>query len=365
MLSLVFLVIITWGNLRGMRESSLIFSLPTYCFIVGLLALLAVAAWKFVILGMRPYPPHEVDVARLLSTTAEPLTLFMILRAFSGGCTALTGIEAISNGVPAFRKPESRNAATTLIIMAFIAMTMFVGLTWFAHHLRHLYPERPILALPMNVAGIPYQTVVSQIARATFGGQSWFYFFIQIATMAILVVAANTAFADFPRLSSVMARDGFLPRQLMNLGDKLVFQNGILTLSAVAGVLIVWSAGHTHKLLPLYAVGVFIAFTCSQAGMMVWQTRHRQPRWQFKAGLNAVGAAVTSIVALILFITKFHDGAWVVGLLLALLFLLFHTVSRHYADNRRKLEIRDDFSAPGKTSSRALVLVPRVHMGIL
>jgi len=364
-LSLFFLAIVTWGNLRGMRESGIIFALPTYAFIFGIFALLAVACWKFMILGTAPYPPHNVDVSMLIASSAEPLALFLILRAFSAGCTALTGIEAISDGVPAFRKPESRNAAITLVTMCVITVIMFVGLSWFAQYLNRFNPQFPIVTLPQGHAGIPYQTVVSQVARSTFGPGNWFYYFIQIATMAILVVAANTAFADFPRLSYFMARDGFMPRQLMSLGDRLVYQNGIVTLSLVSGLLIIWSRANIHVLLPLYAVGVFISFTMSQAGMVAWQFKHKVKLWQLRAALSAFGGAITAVVAVVLFVTRFKDGAWIVGVLLIILMLLFKAIHGHYANNLKNLEItRDPDPIPPKLNT-VLLLVPRIHMGIL
>ncbi|MEI6514068.1 MAG: APC family permease, partial [bacterium] len=237
-IALALLAMITWANLRGVRESGAIFALPTYSFIVGIFIMLGVAFWKFVIMGQTPAIPHNISPAEILPTVSkavEPITLFFLLRAFSAGCTALTGIEAISDGVAAFRKPESRNAAITLGAMGSLLVVMFLGISWLANFL-HIMPI---------TEGPHYQTVLSQIARATLDSGG-LYFFIQIATMSVLVLAANTAFADFPRLSYFMARDGFLPRQLMAVGDRLVYQNGIVTLAAVAGFLIWTHEANAH-----------------------------------------------------------------------------------------------------------------------
>src|SRR5256712_11197908 len=293
-MALAFVVILMLGNLRGVRESARLFAAPTYFFIISILAMIAVGAWRYATGGLEPVAP----AAEASLTATGALTTFTLLRAFSNGCTAMTGVEAVSNGVPAFRPPESRNASATLVAMAVIAITMFMGITLLAHAYRIVPSET--------------ETVVSQIARGTFGGRSLLYYAVQAATMLILVLAANTAYADFPRLASIVARDRFLPRQFMNQGDRLAFSNGIVILSVLAATLLVVFGGDTHALIPLYMIGVFVSFTLSQAGMVVhWRTL-RTPGWRTSAAINGFGAFVTGIVLLIVASTKAHEGAWVI-----------------------------------------------------
>src|SRR5712691_7929002 len=242
-LGLGFLVLLTLGNLRGIRESGRIFAVPTYFFIVSILVLIGVGVWRFFPGGIAPIQAESSLAANQLSN----LTLLTMLTAFSNGCTAMTGVEAVSNGVPAFRPPEAKNAASTLVAMALLAVTMFVGITLLAH--------------AYGVIPNEHETVVSQLARGVFGGRGLPYYLVQAATMLILVLAANTAFADFPRLSSIVARDRFLPRQFMNQGDRLAFSNGIVILSSLGALLLVVFGGDTHALIPLYMIGVFVSFT--------------------------------------------------------------------------------------------------------
>ena len=257
-----------------------------------------------------PPPEHALPPGTTL------LPVFVLLTAFSNGCTALTGVEAVSNGVPAFKPPESRNAAQTLMAMAVMSIAMFVGITLLAH----------AYAIVPNDA----ETVVSQIARATFGGRGWAYYAVQAGTMAILVLAANTAYADFPRLSSILARDRFLPRQFMNQGDRLAFSNGILILSGLASVLLVAFHGDTHSLIPLYMIGVFVSFTLSQAGMVLhWRTL-RGPGWRTSAAISGFGAMVTGIVLVIVATTKAAEGAWIILVMIPVLVTIFEITKRHY-----------------------------------
>ena len=273
-IALGFVALIMVGNLRGVRESGRIFAVPTYFFIVSILGMLGLGAWRYFTGAIAP--PHELAHP---ATAASLLTTFALLTAFSNGCTAMTGVEAVSNGVPAFRPPESRNAASTLVAMGVLSITMFMGITLLAH----------AYALVPNDA----ETVVSQLARATFGGGTVLYFAAQAATMLILVLAANTAYADFPRLASIVARDRFLPRQFTNQGDRLAFSNGILILSVLAAALLVVFGGDTHALIPLYMIGVFVSFTLSQAGMVIHWRRSREPGWRSSAVVNGFGALVT------------------------------------------------------------------------
>jgi hypothetical protein len=250
-----------------------------------------------------------------------------LLRAFSNGCTAMTGVEAVSNGVPAFKPPEARNAAATMVIMAALAITMFVGITLLAQAYR---------IVPSNE-----ETVVSQLARGVFHGRGVPYYLVQAATMLILVLAANTAYADFPRLASILARDRYLPRQFMNQGDRLAFSNGILGLSAFAALLLVLFGGDTHALIPLYMIGVFVSFTLSQAGMVVHWRARRERGWRASAAINGAGALVTAVVLVVVAVTKAHEGAWIIMLLTPILVVLFQKTKAHYSAVAAQLTLTD------------------------
>ena len=337
-IALGFVALLAVGNLRGVRESGRIFAAPTYFFIVSILALVGIGAWHFATGSIVPsVPPADAAGGQL-----GILTTFMLLTAFSNGCTAMTGVEAVSNGVPAFRPPESRNAAATLVAMAGLAITMFLGITLLAHAYGIIPSET--------------ETVVSQLARATLGGRSALYYAVQVATMLILVLAANTAYADFPRLASIVARDRFLPRQFMTQGDRLAFSNGILILSALAGLLLVAFDGDTHALIPLYMIGVFVSFTLSQAGMVVHWRRLRTPGWKASAVINGFGAAVTGVVLVIVGATKGAEGAWIIMLMIPLLVGLFVITRRHYDEVASDLTLRG--VSPDTTPARHVVLVP-------
>jgi len=295
-----------------MKESGRLFALPTYAFIALCGGLVVVGLIRWVIGDL----PEAVKTANVQAS--QGLTVFLILKAFSGGCSAMTGTEAISNAVPAFKPPESRNAGITLGIMASVLGFLLIGVT--------------ALSRILHVAAYSdgSDTVLSQIARAVYGDGGVFYFALQIATMAILFLGANTSYAGFPRLSSVLARDGLMPRQFMNRGDRLVFSNGIigLTIAAIAVVLIF--GGQTHKMIPLYAVGVFLSFTLSQGGMVVHWFRLRSRGWRRKAAMNGLGAVLTGVVAGVITITKFTHGAYVVVIAIIALIAAFYTVRRHY-----------------------------------
>src|SRR6185436_1052904 len=290
------LAILMLGNLRGIRESGRIFAVPTYFFVVSIAVLLAFGAYKYLTGGIVP-----VQATLPPDAGSSKLTIFLLLTAFANGCTAMTGVEAVSNGVPAFRPPEAKNASATLVAMALIAIVMFVGITVLAH----AYGVVPTAA----------ESGVSQLGRAIFG-TNIVYYLLQAATMFILVLAANTAYADFPRLASIVARDRYLPRQFMNQGDRLAFSNGILVLSVFAAVLIIAFRGDTQRLLPLYMIGVFISFTLSQAGMVIHWRKTREPGWKTSAFINGFGALVTGVVLVIVAITKTFEGAWIVLLLI-------------------------------------------------
>ena len=276
------------------------------------------------------------------------MTTFFLLRAFAQGCTALTGVEAVSDGVPAFKPPEAKNARIVLAWLGVILITLFMGITFLARHY-HLTP-------------IPEETVVSQLARQIFGG-GLLYYEIQAVTMLILILAANTSFADFPRLSYFLARDGFIPRQFGTRGDRLVFSNGILILGGTAAGLVIVFGGETHALIPLYALGVFISFTLSQASMVRRWLVRREEGWWWRWWLNAVGATTTGVVMLVIGVTKFADGAWIVMLLIPILVLTFLMVHRHYADVARQLSL-EGYAGPPPIEHTVLVLVGDLHKGV-
>ncbi|HEX6951037.1 MAG TPA: APC family permease [Nitrospira sp.] len=335
-LCLFTILVVVVLNLRGVRESGRVFAVPTYLFIGSFLIMIGTGLIQL-------YLGTSQDTAGSALNTAaiEGVSLFLILRAFSSGCTALTGIEVISNGVSAFRKPEPQNAAITMLGMAMILGLLFVGTS--------------VLALQYGVVPKEDETVVSQIARMTFG-EGAMYFFIQAATMAILILAANSAFAGFPRLASLLARDGFMPRQMAEMGDRLVFSNGIMILGAFSGFLIVVFRGETHALIPLYAVGVFLSFTLSQAGMVQRWISMRGPHWRKKLAVNGIGAAATATATLIIAGTKFIHGAWIVIVLLPLLIVIFHGIHSHYLDLSRQIALSRD--ARPSRPKRNMVIIP-------
>jgi amino acid transporter len=342
-----FVAVLAVGNLRGIRESGRIFAAPTYFFIVSVLSLVAFGAWRYLTRGAAASAP---ELGEALPAATGTLGTFLVLRAFANGCTAMTGVEAVSNGVPAFKPPEARNAALTLMIMAAISVTMFMGITLLSHAFGILPSEK--------------ETVVSQLARAVFGGRGLPYYLVQSATMLILVLAANTAYADFPRLASIVARDRYLPRQFMNRGDRLAFSNGIVVLSLVAGALIVVFGGDTHSLIPLYMIGVFVSFTLSQSGMVVKWRRERSPGWKGHALLNGVGAALTGLVLVVVAMTKFAEGAWIVLAVIPLLVLHFRSVHRHYARVAAQLSLRDYRREPHRHNT-VIVPIGGVHRAVL
>jgi amino acid transporter len=320
-LCLLAITFIACANLRGVRESGTLFSLPTYAFVTLLLMLIGVGLVRFLTgsLSLAPDPTEPIAVVG-----SQPLATLLILRAFASGCAAMTGVEAISDGVPAFQPPEADNAGKTLIAMAILLATMFLGITFLAHVL--------------DIVPVAHESVVSQIGRQVFG-HGPLYLILQAATALILVLAANTAFADFPRLSSILSRDGYAPRQLANLGDRLVFSNGIGALAVLAALLIIIFGGNPHRLIPLYAVGVFLSFTLSQAGMVRRWQKTRQGRWRLKAAINGLGALATGVVLLVVVDSKFTHGAWITVLLIPLLVWMFRAVHRHYIDMREQIAL--------------------------
>jgi len=295
------IVFVGLANMRGAKESGVLFAIPTYLFIASIVTMLIVGFTRLM-MGHDLQPPQPPAGAWPQAT--HGLTLFVVLRAFSSGCTALTGVEAVTDGVPAFRPPEAKNAARVLAILGAILVTMFLGITYLAYRL-HVVP----FPVEFEHAGGEYHrhTAVSQIAYAVFGG-GWLYFLVQGATAMILILAANTAFVDFPRLSSYLAQDRFLPRQMANLGDRLVFSNGIIGLTLLAIFMVVAFGASTHHLIPLYAFGVFLSFTLGQTGMLVRWFRLRPEGWRLGAVISGVGAVCTAVVLVIIAITKFTAG---------------------------------------------------------
>lgn len=307
-LGLTAVVILTWGNLRGVRESGRIFAVPTYLF-VGTLGLVIIVGFVRVAFG----PPAIQEVPPI--PAVEGLTLFLLLRAFSSGCTALTGIEAMSNGVPAFREPAADNAAKTMVWMACMLAMLFFGVT--------------VLAYIYGLVPREEETLISQIARISFGG-GLPYYLMQAATMLILILAANTSYNGFPRLACLLAQDSFLPHQMRNVGDRLAFSNGIVILGSCAAVLLVIFRGDTHALIPLYAVGVFVSFTLSQSGMVYHWRDEKSRGWKKALAINMTGAVATGIATVVLAVTKFTHGAWVVIFLIPLLIVMFRKIRWHY-----------------------------------
>ena len=331
-LAVVFVAILTVGNLRGLRESGTIFAIPTYFFLVTFGIMIATGLVRVALGGISSVPHEDA-----LTPGAQSVTLFLVLRAFSSGATALTGIEAISNGVPAFKDPAPKNAATTLSWMAAILTVIFVSLTILAHQIE-VYPSET-------------KTVVAQVADAVFGGGPMFYL-VQVATALILVLAANTSFAGLPALASVMARDRFVPRIFAFRGDRLGYSNGIMVLAAASMTLLVVFSAETHKLIPLYAVGVFVGFTLSQIGMVVHWNTYREEGWRRAMVINGVGGSTTAVVAVIIAATKFTHGAWLTIMAIMLLAIVFHQIGQHYRRVQRELDITEEDSFIGATATR-------------
>ncbi len=357
-------LIIALANLRGLRESGWLFAGPTYCFIAGLGVLVLVGLYQ-VMFG----PPVQKIVPDNVELPAShAIGAFIILKAFSSGCSALTGIEAIADGVPAFKPPESKNAASTMVYMAVILAALVLGVSYLAHAF-HALPgtfikEHNLVNLP-NYAVLKDQTLVAQLVDHVFG-RGKFYAFVQITTCLILVLAANTAYQDFPRLSSIMARDRFAPRQLANIGDRLVFTNGILVLSIAAALLLIMFKGETTRLIPLYAVGVFVAFTLSQFGMALRQKRLKHSHWRLHAAISASGAVVTGIVAVVIAVTKFVAGAWIVIMLIPVLVYVIYKIHGHYITLGNQLRLSDDDAKHHEPiRATSIILTSSIHKGVL
>jgi amino acid transporter len=341
-------------NLRGVKESGTIFAVPTYCFLSMMFLTLAVGLWRYAFgqLGQVVDPPHLGTPEELAS-----LSVFLILHAFSNGTTALTGVEAISNGITAFKEPRSRNAGVTLAWMSAILATLFLGITFLAGR---------IGAIPSEG-----ETVISQLARTTFEGRGLGYLAVMATTTLILVMAANTAFSDFPRLSAIQAADGFLPRQLTYRGSRLVFSRGIVVLAIASALLIVAFQASVTRLIPLYAIGVFLSFTLSQAGMTLrWmrmgRSLARPPKgWRWKMTLNGLGAVLTALVTMVFAVTKFQEGAWVVLLVLPAFVFVFLAIRGHYRETADQLSLQHYGAPPRSGRHRVILPISNVHRGTL
>lgn len=369
-MALTAILLITWVNLRGVRESGTVFAAPTYLFVAGVLIVIAIGlARYFGLFGLPPLETHPEYIPPAVEGLTQFGYIWLILRAFAAGCTALTGIEAISNGVQAFKPPESINAAKTMVGMAVLAMTLFLGIAYLSTHLL-IVPEHEVSTL-------------SQMTALITGRNSVMFYWVQFATMAILFLAANTGYQDFPRLSAFLARDGFLPRWLRNRGDRLVYSSGIVLLAVLASLIVIAFQANEIAMLPLYALGVMMSFTLSQAGMVVLMTKvsrlkpgeqmhtgattiHYEPGWWWKRAVNAFGAVVTLVVLIVLIATKALEGAWIIVLAVPVIVILFREVRKHYAHVSEELRTRY-LQATDLQEVADVVIMPigDVHRGVL
>ena len=345
--------LITLGNLRGIREAGNIFAVPTYLFLGSALLMIAIGAFRIIVLGdTRPPSPEAIEAA---AGGVEAAGAIVLLRAFASGAVALTGTEAIATGVPAFKPPESRNAAATLVAMAVILGTLFVGITFLATNFGIVPIDEPVK-----------QTVVAQVAAAVYGNDSVGFYLFQAFTALLLFLAANTSFAAFPRLAAVLALDGFFPRQFSFRGDRLAFSMGILALGLIAASLVVAFGGETHALIPLYAVGVFIDFTIAQAGMVRHWARVRTPGWRRRQVINGIGCVATAVVAVVVTTVKFVDGAYLVLLLIPVLVAAMLFIRRQYDAQSRELEVRDELVLEGpKRDQRVVIPVNGINRAVI
>jgi amino acid transporter len=363
-IAVAMIMVIMLINLRGVKESGMTFAIPTYFFLLMMYITVIVGLARYFTgtLGLVPNPPAlEHDLL-------QPLTLFLILRAFANGTTSLTGVEAISNGITAFKEPRSKNAGATLVWMAGILGSLLLGITFLATHMQAIPAES--------------ETVISQVARTVFDSRGAIYLAVISATTVILIMAANTAFADFPRLGAIAAADGYLPRQMAYRGSRLVYSTGIGALALIASILVILFQASVTSLIPLYAIGVFLSFTLSQAGMA--RRWHKSGRlapdeeiqepgsvlrfdagWRHKMIINGIGAVCTSLVVIIFAIFKFTEGAWIILVLIPLLVAFFLAIHRHYRSLARTLSLDNFHSAPRVTHHRVVVLLAGVHRGSL
>ena len=336
------IALMTIANLRGLREAGNIFAVPTYLFLFSAFLMIGLGVFRIVVLGESRIPEEALGA---VEDTTQVVGILVLLRAFSSGAVALTGTEAIATGVPAFKPPESRNAATTLMVMAVVLGVLFVGITFLAVNFGAVPPEHP-----------GDKTVIAQVATVVFGADSIGFYLFQAFTALLLFLAANTSFNAFPRLGAVLAIDGFFPRQFSFRGDRLAFSSGIIALGVVAASLVVIFQGSTHALIPLYAVGVFIDFTIAQTGMVRHWWRAQSPGWRGRLAINAVGGIATGIVAIVVTTIKFRDGAYLVLLLIPVLVAIMLFIRREYDDLEGELHVRDDLIAEGPHREQRVVI---------
>lgn len=349
--------VLTYANLRGLKESGTVFAPPTYAF-VGLCYLMIFLGIAGPFIGWQ-FHPEYVNQEWGAGKAVETLGLVVLMKAFANGCSAMTGTEAVSNGIPAFQGNKSKNAAITLLAMGLILGSLFLGISFLAMKFHVVYWEEN---------GKTANAVIDQLSGAIFGKTGKFAFLYvatQLATALILVLAANTAYADFPRLASILSKDKFLPRQLSNVGDRLVFNNGIVMLGVFAALLIVVKKGSVDALIPLYAIGVFLAFTLSQTGMVLHWKSEKSAGWGRKAAINGIGALATFVVLLDIAYEKFVEGAWIVILLMTALVVLFRKIHSHYSDIANQLRLTDLSPVGAPTVNTVVLLVPSVHRGVL
>ena len=366
MIAVIAVFFIMLINLRGVKESGTTFAIPTYFFVVVMVITVGMGIFRYFTgsLGMVVDPPH-FEAEQIISV----ITPFILLHAFANGTTALTGVEAISNGITAFKEPRSRNAGITLIWMSLILGTLFLALSFLTGQINAVFSEE--------------ETVISQLARTIYGGRGFPYFMLISGTTIILIMAANTAFADFPRLGALHAGDGFLPRQLTYRGSRLVYSRGIMSLAVIASILIVIFQASVTRLIPLYAIGVFLSFTLSQAGMARrwWKIGHLKEGveviepgsklkyergWQYRMAINGFGAVCTAIVMVVFAVTKFKEGAWVVLILTPVMVTIFFSIHHHYKRLAKKLSLDNFVQAPPHTTRHRVILpVSGVHQGTL
>jgi amino acid transporter len=349
---LLCILLMTVVNLRGVKESGAAFAGPTYFYIVMLLILLGSGFYRVFVQHLGPIPERLLSQeGREASKLTKDLGWYLLLRAFSSGAVALSGVEAVSNGVPAFEKPESKNAATTLVWMGVILGSCFLGVSVLAAKLKPFRGEHD-----GNGLGL--------MAEHIFGGKGVLFWMLMIGTFLILILAANTAYADFPRLASIIAKDGFLPRQFFNRGARLVFSNGVIFLAAVASILIVVFKGNISALIPLYAFGVFTGFTLSQTGMVRHHLKHKEEKWRAGLAINAVGAASTGLIATVVVVSKFTEGAWIPAALIPMMVFAFRAIGKHYTMSRGAVVAPPGYRAPRETHTM-VVLVGGVNKGVL
>ena len=351
-LCLLCIFVMTVMNLRGVKESGAAFAGPTYFYIAMLIILIVTGLYRIFVQHIGPIPEEMLsEEAVELAAGGSSLSLYMLLRAFSSGAVALSGVEAVSNGVPAFQKPESKNASTTLMWMGGILGSCFLGISIVAVHLKPFRGEHD-----GNGLGL--------MAEYLYNGKGFMFWATMIGTFFILILAANTAYADFPRLASIIARDGYLPRQFFNRGARLVFSNGVLFLAVIAGILIIAFNGDISKLIPLYAFGVFTGFTLSQSGMVKHHLKHREKNWKFGLTINAIGAFTTGLIAIIVVVSKFTEGAWIPAVVIPAAMWAFKSIGHHYEKGRESVHVEPGYW-PQRETHTMVVLVGGINKGVL